>query len=131
MTIHELKRRLVYLFRRDDFTGDLREEMRLHVELRARKLEAQGIDPADAPYAAQRQFGNRAAIQDASAEQWGWTSFERLAQDVRLASRVLRKSPGFTVFAIATLALGLGVNTAIFTIVDHVMLRSLPYPEPQ
>ena len=70
-------------------------------------------------------------IQDASSEQWGWTSCERLVQDVRLAGRVLRKSPGFTAFAIATLALGLGVNTAIFTMVDHVMLRGLPYPEPQ
>ena len=131
MTLRELGRRLAYLFRRDDFARGLRDEMSLHVELRARKLASRGVHPAGAPYAAQRQFGNRAAIQDASSEQWGWTSWERLAQDVRLAGRVLRKSPGFTAFAISTLALGLGVNTAVFTMVDHVMLRGLPYPDSQ
>ena len=104
--------------------------MRLHVELRARKLQRQGLSERDAAYAAQKQFANRTCIQEVNQEMWGWTAWERLAQDLRHAFRTLWRTPSFAVAAIVTLALGLGMNTAVFSIVNSVMLRRLPYPEP-
>src|SRR6185295_18257179 len=111
----------------DQFTDDLNEEMRLHVDLRARKLASLGVP--DAPDAARRQFGNRGVIYDVSADMWGWGAAERLLQDLRHAARTLRKTPAFTVVAIATLAIGLGINTAVYSVVNAVLVRPLPYPD--
>ena len=102
--------------------------MRLHLDLRARKLREQGI--AEPAHAAQRQFGNRTSLLETSSEVWGWGAWERLAQDLRIALRTLRKTPAFTVVAMLTLAVGLGINTAVFSVVNAVMIRRLPYPEP-
>jgi putative ABC transport system permease protein len=128
MTFREMRRRFEYLFHRDRFASDLQDEMRLHVELRARKMGSQGAQDADSR--ALRQFGNRTALQEVSSEMWGWAAWERLAQDVRHAFRSLCKTPAFTVVAVLTLALGLGINTAVFSVVNAVMIRRLPYPEP-
>jgi len=131
MAINDLARRLRYLLHRPEHAADLDEEMRLHLELRARQLRERGVEAEAAHFAAQRQFGNRASIEIAGADAWGWGWLERLAQDVRYAARSLTQTPGFVAVTVATLAVGLGMNTAVFSIVNAVVLRSLPYPEPE
>src|SRR5216684_7292298 len=109
---------------------DLARELRDHVDLEAEEQQEAGIPSEEATYAARRAFGNTTLVTEDVRETWGWTWLERLIQDLRFGLRQLRKSPGFTAVAILTLALGIGANTAIFTLVHAVMLKSLPVPNP-
>src|SRR5579872_7153462 len=118
----ELWRRLRFLVHRDRFERDLDEELRFHLEMKARKSGDRD--------AARKQFGNIGILKEASREMWGWTSLERLGLDLRYALRQLAANPAFAAIAVLSLALGIGANTAIFGLIDHVMLRLLPVRNP-
>src|SRR5688572_16364353 len=97
------------LFRRRSVEAEMAEEMRYHLEQRTAEYAADGLAAEEARLAAQRRFGNAASIQEQAREAWGWGALERLGKDVVFAVRQLRRSPGFSVLAVLTLAFGIGV----------------------
>lgn len=120
-------RRLWLLVRREQFSAELADEMAFHREQAEQRFLDQGMSSKDAHYAALREFGNSTRLAEQSHEMVGF-GFETALQDVRYSVRQLRKNPGFAFIAVLILALGIGASTAIFSAVNPILFKSLPYP---
>lgn len=121
---------LKQLLNRRRIYSDISEEIRLHILEKTEALAARGMNRAEAEKRARREFGNVTGIEERSREAWMWPLAESLSSDVKFAMRQLRKHSGFALTAVLTLALGIGATTAIFSLVNAVLLQPLPFPEP-
>ena len=117
------------IFGRDRRYNDIDVSIHEHIQERADELEVEGMPRKQAEQAARRELGNVALVQQRSREQWQWRALESLLSDLKFTLRRIRKSPGFALTVLLTLAIGIGANTAVFSVVDGVLLKPLPYPD--
>jgi predicted permease len=108
---------------------DIAVSIEEHIRERADELVDEGLPPQEAEQRARREFGNQALMEERSREAWQWRTLESILADLRLTLRRLRKAPGFALTVLLTLAIGIGANTAVFTVVDRILLQPLPYPD--
>jgi predicted permease len=123
--------RLAAIVRRRRLERDLDDEIAFHLAMRESDLREDGLSGSAARAAARRRFGNVTFLKEQTRDMWLFPMLESVRQDVRFAIRTLRKAPGFTIVAVLALAIGIGGNTAIFSLVDAVRARALPYTEPE
>src|SRR5579871_608180 len=123
-------RRLKWWIKRRAKDTELREELEFHLDQEAEQRQADGLPGEEARQAARRDLGNLTRVQEETRAMWGWTFFEQFAQDLRYAARTMATNRLFTLLAVTSLALGIGANTAIFSFMDAILLRSLPVADP-
>jgi len=126
----KLRMRVTMLFARGRAAAALDEELRFHIEQQIAEYRAAGMSDQDARYSALRLFGNPALLRDQARATWSWSSVEILLRDLRLGVRGLVRAPGFALIAILVMALGIGANVALFTVVRSVILKPLPFKDP-
>src|SRR4030095_16998689 len=130
MFIKKLKRRLSAIFDREPLDQELDDELQYHLEREAEQHERSGMNSEEARFAALRSFGSVDKSREECRDARGVNFFDNLIRDVRYSIRLLIKNPTFSIVAVLTLTLGIGANTAIFSLLDAVLLRSLPVNEP-
>jgi predicted permease len=123
--------RLQTLFHRRRIAHELDDEIQFHLEQQVAENIAAGMSPEESRYAAMRAFGNPTVLKEETRDTWGWIVVEQIVKDLRYGLRMLGKNFGFSAVAVATLALGIGANAAIFTVINAVMLRALPVEHPE
>jgi hypothetical protein len=128
--LEQFRMQIVMLFRRHQAAARLDDELQFHVERQIAENIAAGMSPDEAHQAALRTFGNPALLRDQVHATWNWDLMESLLRDLRYAFRALRRTSGFTAIAVVVMALGIGANVALFTVVRNVILKPLPFENP-
>ena len=124
-------RKLRWFIRRSEKEAELREELEFHLAEDASERQAAGLDVEEAQRAARRELGNLILVEENTRASWGWTVTEQLVQDLRYGFRAMLRNKLSAALAVASLALGIGANTAIYSFMDAILLRSLPVSDPQ
>jgi macrolide transport system ATP-binding/permease protein len=122
-------RKLSWLAQRRRKEDELRQELQFHLDEEAEQRQAEGLTKDQARWAARRDLGNLTFVQESTRAMWSWTFLDQLLQDLRYALRTMINNRGFTALAVLSLALGIGANTAIYSFMESILLRSLPVAE--
>jgi len=128
--LEQIRMSILMLFRRRSQAARLDEELQFHLDQQMKENIARGMTPLQARSAAMRSFGNPTLLRDQARSHWIWNGMEKLLRDLRYGARTLARSPGFTVVSILVLVLGIGATTSLFTIVRAVLLKPLPFADP-
>src|SRR5579863_453286 len=122
----QMRIRLRMMLERGKASAQLDDELRFHLERQMAENRAAGMRPEEARQAALRAFGNPALLRDQTREKWNWRGAEQMMREIRYGIRILRRTPGFAIISVLVMALGIGANVALFTVVRGVLLKPLP-----